>query len=214
MKNIKIYQNDPDFFKERLRQYQPILERLSEVEDAPYEVKLFVQEYMGLINETDPEKLKPEYFQFQLSSLRDSLYSVPDLVKKKDISLPEKDNQEEMSSKELFNLLNFTLVKEVDVMREQFLGFPRKQMVDALSPEFFVADLNRKYGKILDQLCEQSVEVKEAREWLNEEMNSPDTNANRIAGFMNRKLYKALTSENIKKYEISLREWNPRMFLE
>lgn len=207
--NIKIYQNDPEFFKERLRQYQPILERLSEVEDAPYEVKLFVQEYMGLINETDPEKLKPEYFQFQLSSLRDSLYSVPDLVKKKDISLPEKENQEEMSSKELFNLLNFTLVKEVDVMREQFLGFPRKQMVDALSPEFFVADLNRKYGKFLDQLCEQSVEVKEAREWLNEEMNSPDTNANRIAGFMNRKLYKALTSENIKKYEISLEGVEP-----
>lgn len=202
--DLKKYQNDPEFFKERLREYQPILERLGEAENAPYEVKLFVQEYMGLINETDPEKLKPEYFQFQLSSLRDSLYSVPDLVKKKDISLPEKENQEKISNKDLFNLLNFTLVKDIEVMREQFLGFPRKQMVDALSPEFFVADLNRKYGNFLDQLCEQSPEVKEAREWLNEEMDSPDTNANKIAGFMNRKLYKALTSENIKKYEISL----------
>ena len=105
---------------------------------------------MGLINEKDPEKLKPEYFQFQLSSLRDSLYSVPDLVKKKDISLPEKENQEEISNKDLFNLLNFTLVKDIEVMREQFLRFPRKQMVDALSPEFFVADLNRKYGNFLE----------------------------------------------------------------
>ena len=207
--DLKKYQNDPEFFKERLREYQPILERLGEAENAPYEVKLFVQEYMGLINEKDPEKLKPEYFQFQLSSLRDSLYSVPDLVKKKDISLPENENQEEISNKDLFNLLNFTLVKDIEVMREQFLGFPRKQMVDTLSPEFFVADLNRKYGKFLEQLCEQSPEVKEAREWLNEEMDSPDTNANKIAGFMNRKLYKALTSENIKKYEISLEGVEP-----
>ena len=117
----------------------------------------------------------------QMRHLRDAaLFTLPDLIKKKDISLPEKENQEEISSKDLYKLLYHSLSKEFDVTREQFLGFSRKEVEEALSPQFFVADFYRKYGNLLDQLCEQSPEVKEAWEWVNEEMKSPDTNANKI----------------------------------
>ena len=202
--DISKFRNNPEFFKERLKEYLPLIERLGDVENIPYELKFFVQEYKGLIDKTEEKDFKPEYMMVQMKHLRDSLYSLPDLIKKKDISLPGKENQEEISSKDLYKLLYHSLSKEFDVTREQFLGFSRKEVEEALSPQFFVADFYRKYGNLLDQLCEQSLEVKEAWEWVNEEMKSPDTNANKIAGFMNRKLYKALTSDNIKKYEISL----------
>ena len=203
--DISKFRNNPEFFRERLKEYLPLIERLGEVENIPYELKSFVQEYKGLIHKTEEKDFKPEYLMVQMRHLRDAaLFTLPDLIKKKDISLPEKENQEEISNKNLYKLFYNSLSKEFDVMREQFLGYSRKEIEEALSPQFFVADFYRKYGNFLDQLCEQSPEVKEAWEWVNEEMKSPDTNANKIAGFMNRKLYKALTSDNIKKYEISL----------
>ena len=208
--DISKFRNNPEFFKERLKEYLPLIERLGDVENIPYELKFFVQEYKGLIDKTEEKDFKPEYMMVQMRHLRDAaLFTLPDLIKKNDISLPEKENQEEISNKNLYKLLYHSLSKEFDVMREQFLGYSRKEIEEALSPQFFVADFYRKYGNFLDQLCEQSPEVKEAWEWVNEEMNSPDTNANKIAGFMNRKLYKALTSDNIKKYEISLEGVEP-----
>lgn len=200
-----------DFLKERLKEYEPIMERLGELEDAPYAIREFVERYKELINETDPERLKPEYFQFQIKNMKDSLYSIGRLIKRNEIYLPYKEEQnlDSIDDKDLYNIIDFSLNRDLDVIEHHFLSFSRSEVKQAMSPQFFIKDVYHKYGKFIEQMAEQCPEVKEAKEWMDEELNSPHTDANRIAGFMTRVLYKAITNDNVKKYNVSFEGIEP-----
>lgn len=208
-KNIKPdaekYRKDPDFFKEHLKEYKHIFDRLEEVENLPINVKNFIKEYNQFINETNHEKLKPEYLQLRLNYLYQSLSSIADTIQFRNIEIEREDGgHEPIPCKELENLLRNSMRSELKEMTDTFLGLSPSKIREGVDSKQYINEFFEEYKEFMDEFCDKCPEAKEARQWLQEELESEQINNNRIAAFFGTKLRKLITEKNIKTYKVNI----------
>lgn len=209
-KNVKVdvesYRKNPDFFKERLKEHQHIFERLGEMENLPLSVKNFVKEYNNFINETDPEKLKPEYMQLRLNYLNKSVWDVAGTLKKEDISLYKVDDKEYMdvTADELQGILRFGFKAELKEMSDSLLGCSNAMIRETVGSSQYINDIKDEYKDFMEQFCSKCPEAAEARQWLNEELASGRNNNNRLGVMFGTKLRDMISMKNINKYNIEI----------
>ena len=209
-KNVNIdvenYRKNPDFFKERLKEHQHIFERLGEMENLPLKVKNFVQEYNNFINETEADKLKPEYMQLRLNYLNKSVWDVANAIKNEDITLYEDEDKQymKMTADEVQGLLRFGFKAELRTMTDTLLGCSNAMIREAVDSSQYINDLFTEYKDVMEQFFTKCPEAAEARQWLNEELESGRNNSNRIGVMFGTKLRDLITMKNIEKYNIEI----------
>ena len=205
-KNIKLdvekYRNDPDFFKEHLEEHKHIFDRLGEIEKLPLNVKNFINEYNEFINETNLEKLKPEYMELRLNYLYENLSSVANTIKKEKIELKRGYGHEPFPSKALESILRFGVRNQIKEMKDNLLGCSKTMMREAIGSKEYIKEFLEEYKDFMDEFCNKCPEAKEAREWLQEELDSDQINDNRLGSFFGSKLRSLITEKNINTYKV------------